>query len=63
MTGAEIRKTIIDNGLKLWEVADRYGVSDTTFSKMLRKDFNEENTRKVLSVVENLKRAEKKRKK
>lgn len=40
MSGAEIRKAIIAAGLKIWQVAEVYGVADTTFSKYLRKDFS-----------------------
>lgn len=54
MSGAEIRQKIIESGLKIWQVAEAYGVADTTFSKYLRKGFNEENTRKVLSIIEKL---------
>lgn len=54
MSGAEIRQKILENGLKIWQVAEAYGVADTTFSKYLRKSFSEENTKKVLAIIEKL---------
>lgn len=57
MSGAEIKKAIKAAGLKIWQVADAYGVADTTFSKYLRKDFTYENAEKVLNIIEKLKTA------
>lgn len=57
MIGAEIRKAIISSGLKLYQVAKEYGVSDTTFSKYLRYDFSEENTKRVFAIIDKLTKA------
>lgn len=57
MSGAEIKKAIIAAGLKIWQVADAFGVADTTFSKYLRKDFSSEDTEKILKIIETLKKA------
>ena len=57
MSGAEIKKAIKAAGLKIWQVADAYGVADTTFSKYLRKDFTSENAERVLNIIEKLKTA------
>lgn len=55
MSGAEIKKRIEDAGLKIWQVAYAFGVADTTFSKYLRKDFDDESTKRVLDIIESLK--------
>lgn len=57
MSGAEIRKQIIAAGLKIWQVAKAYGVSDTTFSKYLRRDFTADETAKVLGIINELSKA------
>lgn len=57
MSGAEIRKRILAAGLKIWQVAKAYGVADTTFSKYLRRDFTDEETKKVLNIINDLKTA------
>ena len=55
MTGNEIKSRIISAGLKMYEVANKYGISETSFSRKLRKDFSEADTQKVLSIIEELK--------
>lgn len=57
MSGAEIKKVILSAGLKLWQVANALNMQDYSFSRKLRYDFNEEDTQKVLSVIEDLKKA------
>lgn len=54
MSGAEIRKTILNSGLKIWQVAKAYGVADTTFSKYLRGDFTKENADRILNIITEL---------
>lgn len=55
MSGAEIKKRILAAGLKVWQVADAFGVADTTFSKYLRKPFSDADTQRVLAIIEKLK--------
>ena len=55
MTGAEIKSIILDSGLKLWQVADRFGCTDGNFSRKLRHDFNEADTEKIKAIVKELK--------
>lgn len=55
MSGAEVKKRILAAGLKIWQVAYVFGVTDGNFSRKLRKDFSEEDTEKVLSIIEKLK--------
>lgn len=59
MSGAEIKEEIQRAGLKLWQVADAYGVTDSYFSRLLRKDFTDEQTEKILSIINELKGEEK----
>lgn len=55
MTGSEVKEKINTAGLKLWQVAYAYGVTDSHFSRLLRKDFTDEQTNKILSIIEELK--------
>lgn len=55
MSGAEVKKRIFAAGLKIWQVAYAFGVTDGNFSRKLRKDFSAEDTEKVLSIIERLK--------
>lgn len=55
MTGAEIKQSIIASGLKVWQVAYAYGVTDSNFSRKLRRDFSDKDTQKVMDIIEKLK--------
>lgn len=55
MTGPEVKEKITTAGLKLWQVAYAYGVTDSHFSRLLRKDFTDEQTNNILSIIEELK--------
>lgn len=55
MSGQEVKALIFSNGLKCWQVAYAWGISDGNFSRKLRKPFNEAETQKLYSIIEKLK--------
>lgn len=55
MTGSEIKQYIIDNGVKLWQVAAKVGITDGNFSRRLRKNFTEQETATIKRYVEEIK--------
>lgn len=55
MTGAEIKQSILAAGLKVWQVAYAYGVTDSNFSRKLRRDFSDKDTQKIMDIIEKLK--------
>ena len=55
MTGSELRNRIVQSGVKIWQVAEAFGVADSTFSKKLRYDFNDADTERILAIIEQLK--------
>ena len=55
MSGAEIKEKIKEAKLKVWQVAHAFGVTDATFSRKLRFDFNESDTQRVLAIIQELK--------
>ena len=57
MNGKDVRVLIKSSKLNIWQVADKYGVADTTFSKYLRPnyDFNDDDTERVLAIIDELK--------
>lgn len=57
MSGAEIKKRILSSGLKLWQVAEKFGYTDSTFSKKLRHQFSDSDTARLLQIIEELKKA------
>lgn len=57
MSGTEIKAKIIAAGLKMYQVAEEIGITDSSFSRKLRGVFNEQDTEKVLTAIEKLKKA------
>lgn len=55
MQNREIREAAKRYSVKLWQIAERLGVSEFTFSRKLRREVNEDEKAKILSIIENLK--------
>ena len=55
MSGSEIRNMIIDAGIPLWKVADGFGITDSHFSRRLRHSFTDDETKRLIEIIEKLK--------
>lgn len=54
MTGKEVKKMIVDSGVKCWQIAEVWGLCDSNFSRRLRKPFSEEEVCKVKEIIRQL---------
>lgn len=54
MTGAEIKELIHSAGVKCWQVAERWGLSDGNFSRRLRKPFSADEVERVKAIIAEL---------
>ncbi len=54
MTGKEVKKMIVESGLKCWQVAEAWGLCDSNFSRRLRKPFSEEEICRLKEIINNL---------
>jgi len=54
MKNLDIRKEIEQGGLKLWQIADRLGITDGNFSRRLRKEFSEEEKIRIRAIINEL---------
>lgn len=52
MANEIIRVTAKRNGVNLWEIGDRLGVSEATITRKLRRELNEEDRSLFLGVIE-----------
>lgn len=43
-----------DRGVKLWEVAYRYGITDATFSRKLRRELPTQEQEKIMEIINEL---------
>lgn len=49
-----IRERAKQAGVFLWEIAERYGVADTNFSKKLRRELPPEQQNEILRIIDEL---------
>lgn len=54
MANEGIRQAAKKAGVRLWEIAEALGIADTTFSRYLRRDMPQEETLKILKVIEQI---------
>lgn len=54
MTGQEIKSMILESGVKLWEVAELWGLNDGNFSRRLRKPFNDNEVNRIKEIIRKL---------
>ncbi len=50
----QIREFAQKNGVKLWEIAARIGITDSNFSRKLRQELPQEKTVQILSIIEDI---------
>ena len=55
MTGKEVKPFIFNSGLKCWQVAYEWGISDGNFSRKLRRPFNDNEVKRVREIIAKLK--------
>ena len=54
MENMEIRREAAKNDLKLWEIAEACGMTDSTFSRILRRELPSEQRNHILKVIAEL---------
>lgn len=54
MKNFEIRTAAQKAGVRLWQVAEEYGVNDGNFSRKLRKELPKEEKEKIMGIIEQL---------
>lgn len=52
MENVEIRLAAGARGLRLWEVAEELGMTDSAFSRKLRRELPDDQREKVLEAIE-----------
>ena len=54
MCNKEIRSAAKNAGVRLWQVAAAYGISDGNFSRKLRQELPQEEKGKILAIIDRL---------
>lgn len=54
----EIRNAIFSNNIKKWKIADKLGITDSTFSRLLRNEISNEKKKEILNIINDLKKGQ-----
>lgn len=54
MRNEEIRDYIKSKGILMWRVAERLGIADSNFSRMLRYEISEDKKKEIMHIVDEL---------
>ena len=52
MKNEKIRTAAKDAGVKLWQIAERVGLTDSNFSRKLRRELPESERDRLLAIIE-----------
>ena len=50
----KIRRTAAAAGVKLWQIATRLGITDSYFSRLLRKELPEDKQAQIMKIIAEL---------
>lgn len=54
MQNKKIRQEAESKGVYLWEIAERLGVTDSTFSRKLRRELPEEEQTAIIQIIKEI---------
>ena len=54
MQNVDIRRAANEASVHLWEVAEKYGLSDSNFSRKLRRELPDAEKAKILDIIEQI---------
>lgn len=52
---SDLRQAAIEAHVRLWQVATALGITDSTFSRRLRRELPQEEKQKIFEIIEHLK--------
>lgn len=55
MKNLDIRKAIERNNIKYWQIADKLGITDGNFSRLLRKELEISDKEVIFNIIKELK--------
>lgn len=56
----DIKEYAKKSGVKLWQVAEKFGLNDGNMSRKLRKEFSEKEKENIIKIIDLIKVEEKK---
>ncbi len=59
MNNKDIRDAASKSGVRLWQIADRLGMTDSYFSRKLRKEFSTGEKRTIIKIIAEIEKEDK----
>lgn len=56
MNNNDIRRKAASEGIRLWQIAEVLKITDSSFSRKLRKELPQEEKEKIFSIIQKLSR-------
>ena len=54
MCNQDIRQTATESSVRLWRIANALGITDSSFSRKLRKELPQEEKAEIFSIIQRL---------
>lgn len=54
MANQDIRRTAAANGVRLWQVAEACGMTDSSLSRLLRRELPAEKKQEILAIIDEI---------
>lgn len=48
----ELKRYAKEKGVRFWEIADKIGINDGNFSRLLRKEFSDEKKAEIMNIID-----------
>lgn len=56
MENLEIRRKAKENNVRMWEIAEKYGISAERFSVKLRRELPEKEQKRIIDIINDISR-------
>ena len=60
MSNLDVRTIAKENGVRLWEIADKLGISEPTITRKLRRELPADEKQKILAIIDEIAAAKQK---
>lgn len=54
LNNSDLRKSAKENGVALWEIADRLNISEPTMTRKLRRELPAEEKQRIISLIDEI---------